>query len=127
MSVTARQVKNKKAADGSSTDRSGTVYDVFIKYKVDGAYKTYGKRGFLTKKEALDHEATMRTKLLNPGYVPVKAADTKKPSKSFWKSGWKSAVRQIFVPAPTPATSTTLRTISFHISVRFRSKRLRPQ
>lgn len=50
MSVTARQVKNKRAADGSSTERPGTVYDVFIKYKVDGRFRTYGKRGFLTKK-----------------------------------------------------------------------------
>lgn len=83
MSVSARQVKNKRAADGSSTERAGTVYDVFIKYKVDGVFKTYGKRGFLTKKEALDHEATMRSKLLNPGYVPVKAADTKKTVKEF--------------------------------------------
>ena len=55
MSITARQVKNKRTADGGSTSRAGTVYDVFIRYKTGSGYKTYGKRGFLTKKEALDH------------------------------------------------------------------------
>lgn len=50
MSVTTRQVKNKRTADGGSTARAGTVYDVFIRYKTADGYKTYGKRGFLTKK-----------------------------------------------------------------------------
>lgn len=34
MSITARQVKNKRTADGGSTSRAGTVYDVFIRYKI---------------------------------------------------------------------------------------------
>ena len=46
---------------------------MFIRYKTADGYKTYGKRGFLTKKEALDHEAEMRVKLTNPGYEPIKA------------------------------------------------------
>lgn len=83
MSVTARQVKNKRTADGGSTSRAGTVYDVFIRYKTADGYKTYGKRGFLTKSEALDHEAEMRTKLLNPGFEPIKAADAKQTVKEY--------------------------------------------
>lgn len=86
MSVTVRQVKNKRSADGGSTDRAGTVYDVFIRYKTADGYKTYGKRGFLTKKEALDHEAEMRTKLTNPGFVPIKAAESKQTVKEYLES-----------------------------------------
>lgn len=73
MSVTTHQVKNKHTADGGSTARAGTVYDVFIRYKTADGYKTYGKQGSLTKKEALDHEAEMRVKLTNPSYEPIKA------------------------------------------------------
>lgn len=73
MSVTTHQVKNKHTADGGSTARAGTVYDVFIRYKTADGYKTYGKQGFLTKKETLDHEAEMRVKLTNPSYEPIKA------------------------------------------------------
>ena len=83
MSVTVRQVKNKRTADGGSTSRAGTVYDVFIRYKTADGYKTYGKRGFLTKSEALDHEAEMRTKLINPGFEPIKAADAKQTVKEY--------------------------------------------
>ena len=83
VSVTARQVKNKRTAAGGSTARSGTVYDVFIRYKTDEGYKTYGKRGFLTKKEALDHEAEMRLKLANPGFEPVKAAEAKQTVQQY--------------------------------------------
>lgn len=83
MSVSARQVKNKKDADGKSTGRSGTVYDVYIRYKTAAGYKAYGKRGFLTKKEALDHEAAMRVKLITPGFEPVKAADAKQTVQQY--------------------------------------------
>lgn len=83
MSVSARQVKNKKDADGRSTGRSGTVYDVYIRYKTADGYKAYGKRGFLTKKEALDHEAEMRVKLTTPGFEPVKAADAKQTVQQY--------------------------------------------
>lgn len=83
MSVTTRQVKNKRTADGGSTARAGTVYDVFIRYKTADGYKTYGKRGFLTKKEALDHEAEMRIKLTNPGFEPIKAAEAKQTVQEY--------------------------------------------
>ena len=46
MSITARQVKNKRTADGGSTSRAGTVYDVFIRYKTGSGYKTYGNEVF---------------------------------------------------------------------------------
>lgn len=83
MSVTTRQVKNKRTADGGSTARAGTVYDVFIRYKTADGYKTYGKRGFLTKKEALAHEAEMRVKLSNPGFEPIKAAEAKQTVQEY--------------------------------------------
>ena len=83
MSVTTRQVKNKRTADGGSTARAGTVYDVFIRYKTADGYKTYGKRGFLTKKEALDHEAEMRIKLTNPGFEPIKAVEAKQTVQEY--------------------------------------------
>ena len=57
MSVVSRQVKNKKNADGVATGKSGVVYDVSIRYKTGEGYKTYNKRGFLTKQEASQHEA----------------------------------------------------------------------
>ena len=31
MSITTRQVKNKRTADGGSSARAGTVYDVFCR------------------------------------------------------------------------------------------------
>ena len=83
MSVSSRQVKNKRDADGRSTGRAGTVYDVFIRYKTADGYKAYGKRGFLTKKEALDHEAEMRVKLTTPNFEPIKAADAKKTVQEY--------------------------------------------
>lgn len=83
MSVTTRQVKNKRTADGGSTARAGTVYDVFIRYKTADGYKTYGKRGFLTKKEALAHEAEMRVKLSNPGFELIKAAEAKQTVREY--------------------------------------------
>lgn len=83
MSVTTRQVKNKRTADGGSTAKAGTVYDVFIRYKTADGYKTYGKRGFLTKKEALDHEAEMRVKLTNPSYEPIKAVEAKQTVQEY--------------------------------------------
>jgi integrase len=83
MSVTARQVKNKRNQEGVSTSRPGTVYDVFIRYKTDEGYKTYGKRGFATKQEALKHEAEMRSKLTRPGYQPLQQAESKQTVKEY--------------------------------------------
>jgi integrase len=64
MSVTPREVKNKRDKDGMKTGRSGTVYDVNFKYKGEsGAFLPYAKRGFLTKSEAQKHENEMKAKL----------------------------------------------------------------
>lgn len=83
MSVTSRQVKNKRNQEGVGTNRSGVVYDVSIRYKADDGYKSYGKRGFLTKQEALDHEAEMRIKLTRPGYQPVVGAEAKQTVREY--------------------------------------------
>lgn len=91
MAVTSRKVKNKKETDGTKTGRAGTVYDVNIKYKdVDGNYQTYGKRGFLTKPEAVEHENEMRKKLTYGGYEPAKAAESKQTVKQYLES-WVEA------------------------------------
>ena len=69
MSISVREVKNKKDRNKIPTHRPGTVYDVNIKYKCeDGTYKTYGKRGFYSKADAIAHEAEMRVKLNDSYY-----------------------------------------------------------
>lgn len=83
MAVTSRQVKNKRNQEGGSTGRTGVVYDVSIRYKTDDGYKSYGKRGFLTKQEALDHEAEMRIKLSRPGYQPITGAESKQTVREY--------------------------------------------
>jgi integrase len=74
MAVQARTVQNKRDANGALTGKPGTVYDVNIKYNSPEGKKSYAKRGFLTKKEAVQHEAEMRTKLSNPSYSPAQGA-----------------------------------------------------
>ena len=81
MAIKTRQVKNKKDQDGKPTGKPGTVYDVYIKVKTADGVLPYGKRGFATRHEAQQHEAEMRTKLVSPTFVPVKAADEKKTMK----------------------------------------------
>ncbi len=83
MAVSSRQVRNKINADGVATGRSGTVYDVNIKYKTSEGYKTYNKRGFATKQEATQHEAEMKIKLNNPAYMPMDAANSKQTVKEY--------------------------------------------
>lgn len=46
------------------------AHNVNIKYKRGGQLKTDSKSGFVTKKEALPHEADMRNRLENAGYTP---------------------------------------------------------
>jgi integrase len=79
MAIIARTVKNRKDANGQMSGRSGTVYDVNIKYKTYEGYKTYNKKGFATRKDATQHETEMRQKLAKPGY----AATTSKNQKQF--------------------------------------------
>lgn len=71
MAVSARKVQNKRDGNGELTGKPGTVYDVNIKYSSPQGKKTYSKKGFFTKKEAVQHEAEMKTKLANPVYTPV--------------------------------------------------------
>lgn len=77
MAVTERTIKNKRNSSGELTGKAGTVYDVNIKYKSEGRSKTYSRKGFPTKKEALLHEADMKAKLTNPSYIPPTAAQRK--------------------------------------------------
>jgi len=83
MAVSTRQVKNKRDSDGVLTGRSGTVYDVDIKYKTPDGYKHYTKKGFKTKKEAQQHEAEMKVKLSNPVYTPSSASQGKQTVKEY--------------------------------------------
>ena len=53
------------------------MYDVNVKYKSGGKSKTYSRKGFLPKKDALQHEAEMKSKLTNPAYTPPTAAQRK--------------------------------------------------
>jgi len=83
MSISSRQVKNKRDSDGALTGRAGIVYDVDIKYKVPDGYKHYIKKGFTTKKEAQQHEAEMKLKLSNPSYSPVQNAQGRMTVKDY--------------------------------------------
>jgi len=83
MAVSARQVKNKRDSDGVLTGRAGTVYDVGIKYKTPDGYKHYTKKGFITKKEATQHEAEMKVKLQNPIYASNNAIQKKQTVKDY--------------------------------------------
>ena len=77
MAIAERTVHNKRNSAGELLGKPGVVYDVNIKYKVNGERKTYSKKGFATKKEALQHEAAMKNKLSNPSYVAPTAAQRK--------------------------------------------------
>ena len=77
MAITERTVQNKRNSVGELTGKPGIVYDVNIKHKVNGQQKTHSKKGFATKKEALQYEAAMKNKLSNPSYVAPTAAQRK--------------------------------------------------
>lgn len=77
MAIAERQVRNKRNNAGELTGRPGVVYDVNVKYKSNGVYRTYTKKGFATKRDASQHEAAMRQKLVNPSYTPLSAAQRK--------------------------------------------------
>ena len=85
MAVSSRKVKNKRDGDGKLTGREGTVYDVNIKYTAAEGRKTYSKKGFNTKKDAIQHEAEMKVKLSNPSYSPVQSAQGKVSVKEYLK------------------------------------------
>lgn len=83
MAVSSRQVQNRRDGNGALTGKPGTVYDVNIKYNSPEGRKSYMKRGFATKKEATQHEAEMKTKLLNPTYTPTTAPQGKLTVKEY--------------------------------------------
>lgn len=83
MAVSARTVKNKRDASGVPTGKPGTVYDVNLKYVGADGPQSYMKRGFLTKKEATQHEAEMRQKLMNPTYEAETASQGKTSLKEY--------------------------------------------
>lgn len=53
MAVSARKVQNKRDGNGELTGKPDIVYDVNIKYNAPDGRKSYMKRGFSTKKEAV--------------------------------------------------------------------------
>ncbi len=63
--------------------RRVSTYDVNIKYKTPDGYKTYAKKGFATKKEALQHEAEMRAKLINPSFIATASAQAKQTVQDY--------------------------------------------
>lgn len=69
MPIRTRLVKDKKSPGGGRTGQPGTVYDVNRKYKLDGVWKTYTKRGFLTEEEAQAHDAEMAQRFAEPTYI----------------------------------------------------------
>lgn len=77
MAIISRTVKNRKDANGQMSGRSGTVYDVNIKYKTYEGWKTYNKKGFSTRKEAVQHETEMRQKLSKPGQAAISSKSQK--------------------------------------------------
>ena len=84
MAIRTRQVKNKRGADSVLTGRAGTMYDVNIKYILpDGKKATYEKGGFLTRKEAVQHEAEMKSKLQTPTFAASVKVQRKQTVKDY--------------------------------------------
>lgn len=107
MAVTERTVKNKRNSAGELTGKAGTVYDVNVKYKSGGKSKTYSRKGFLTKKDALQHEAEMKAKLTNPAYTPPSAVQRKMTVREYmteWIDRHGSANLRPSTEATTGAT-----------------------
>lgn len=96
MAIRERQVKNRRNSSGVLTGKPGTVYDVNLKYYVNGVQKSYGKRGFPTKKEALQHEAEMRLKLQAPSFNRTVQAESKQKLRDYlntWIENYKPNLR----------------------------------
>lgn len=53
----------------SKKTKNGYVYEVYFTYKQNGIPERYSKSGFLTKKEAQEHEAIKKTELKETGKV----------------------------------------------------------
>lgn len=53
--ILKRHVMNKRIANGQLSGKPGTVYDVYLKLKTTEGYRSYGKRVFLRRADALEH------------------------------------------------------------------------
>ena len=83
MAIIERTIKNKRTASGELAGKPGTVYDVRIKYRSEGKYKNYVKKGFASRREAKQHEAEMQQKLTNTAYMPLSASQQKRTVKEY--------------------------------------------
>ncbi len=86
MSISTRQVKNKRDGNGALTGKAGVVYDVNVKYQQQGKWKTHVKKGFATTKEAVQYEAEMRTKMASPTYSPIDMAKGKQTVQEYMET-----------------------------------------
>ena len=114
-SIRSRTVKNKRNSAGKLTGKAGTVYDVNVKYKSGGKSKTYSHKGFLTKKDALQHDAEMKAKLTNPAYTPPSAVQRKMTVREYmteWIDRHGSANLR---PSTEASYRSNLKTISIPI------------
>lgn len=84
-------------------------------HKTPDGYKSYVKKGFATKKEAQQHEAEMRAKLINPSFIAAIAAQGKQTVKDYLQkwvenhgtvnlrpstfAGYKSNIKNHIIPA----------------------------
>lgn len=97
MAISPREVKNKRDSNGVLTGKPGIVYDVNIKYiDSSGKKRSYGKRGFPTKKAAALFEAEKRLELSNS----PQSLETQKLAKQklkeylpIWLEGHKRNIR----------------------------------
>ena len=110
MAVRTRQVKNKCDANGVLTGRAGTVYDVNIKYATpDGKKATYEKGGFLTRKEALQHEAEIKAKLQAPTFASTVKAQRKQTVKDYLDEWVESYARVNLRPSTYDGCKRTIK------------------
>lgn len=106
MAIRERQVKNKRNSNGVLTGKPGTVYDVNLKYYQNGVQKSYGKRGFVTKKDALQHEAEMRLKLQAPSFSSVSQAESRQKLRDYLTPGLRTT-SPTCAPVHTAAIAAT--------------------
>lgn len=110
MAVSQRQVKNKRDSDGILTGKPGVVYDVNIKYTTpEGVKLTYAKKGFSTKKEALQHEAEMKTKLQTPTFAATVKAQRKQTVKDYLDEWVESYARVNLRPSTYDGYKRTIK------------------
>lgn len=110
MAIGTRQVKNKRDAGGVLTGRAGTVYDVNIKYTLpDGKKSTYEKGGFLTRKEAVQHEADMKSKLQTPTFAASVKVQRKQTVKDYLEEWVESYARVNLRPSTYDGYKRTIR------------------